>query len=698
MSKSLVFIPTAFHFERFKTLSLNWDQIDVFTYDVNVASLAKDVCNVIDLTSFMSEAEINLNIEKTMEILAFWESEMQGKFVHRGISLAELLVFDQYNFISSFLSMELSLPRLLDAQQPKQIMLFQEFFKPDFCGLPNTYYPDGLNGIVAKHASQRGIELTLIPGLDFTDHQSAFILNLIRENGSGFGTEPVVIDAKKLPQLDLFQGQAFTRCVFLVGYSMEMYDQGLLFNFLKEDPKTLFVFVCLQNTPMIQRGPSFLSLDFRLIKLWPFDLGPVYQKIEAQRKLFFEGKSNLHQRYPEIFQNRFLDFQFHFFFDSLKDGVRSIEAMNLLKQSFQPDLVLAGGSSALGGVRVAVETLNQMKIPTLGFMHGTTWIAHHLRRIPFPFQHFAVRGEKHIGKIQKHVPKSLPATCIGDLREHLQNSTQAPELTQYLNHHFPPSDTRPAILFVTATFMLGFGEIVSNPTKHIQTWEYLTHLANKRKDLRFFLKPHPGYDSFQFYQQICHPHSQVSLLERTLPVTQFIEKVDAVVCVNMYSSTMLETALLGKPFLYLRDACYKSSPLHFEEVAEIPDLLVEDVKDLEAVLDKILQDHNFKQRLLEYGQALMRGFTSYTGETALQKTLALLEHMIASHPVVHGERESNFGYFLVLLAERYLHVLQTGNQSALNEVIQFLQGQLVTESERNAFQTYLNSLSHSLTH
>lgn len=693
MSKNLIFIPTIYHFDLFQKSKPDWSCLNVFTDNFNVGSIAMEYTDVFYLTSYMAEAEINAHLEQTLDIQRVWVQSLQGRVIHRGISLPELTVPDHYNAILTYLNLNCALPRLLDELQPERLLIFQEFDKPDFMGLPHTHYPDGMHGVIAHQAQLRNLPLSILPGLAFTDDHSSLILSIIQENTHHFPQQVCSNGLESLPQVALFAEKKFKRCIFLIGYYMEMFDQDLLFKHLQSDPDTLFVFLSMQNTPLLQWGPSFLSLDFRIFKYWPFDLNSIYQTIDAESRQFFQHSGLLQEKYPDIFKNHFLDFQFQFFFNSLKNNARTIEAMHLCNDSFQPDLILAGGSSSLGGVRAGVETFNHLNIPTLGVMHGGLWFDYHLKRFAYPVKFFAVRGEKYIDKIAKITPHEIEVTSVGDLREHMQEQQVSSQTSQAIDSLFPSEDNRSTVLLVTSSFMVGFSEIVSDPSKNLKTWDALIKLAESRQDLRFLLKPHPGYDFFQFYDRICSPNSKIELLDKLIPVTEILKKVDSVVCVNIFSSTMLEAAHMGKPFVYLRDACYKNSPLHMEEIVEVPDFLVEEVENLEGVLDRIHGDPIFHKKLINAGNEILMGFTSFTGNNALTKALDLISDLISKHPVLHSESQHPLGIFIFAVAQAYQHWQRTSDRSALDALTSHIPWDKLKETEKQALQNYFNILA-----
>jgi hypothetical protein len=699
MSHDLIFIPTVFHWNQLKD---QWNQLKdsfILTYDFSVGSLAQNYGNVIYVQSFITEDELKANDDEALDLIKAMGQLFSKKFVHRGVDLAYISARDHRSAMIALLNMRIALKRIFEDLEIKQIYLFQELFKPDFAALPNTYYPDIIQALISVFALKKSIGINWLPGVKHTDMHSDLIFHIISENSRKTLTGNLA--REELPfSGPIFDQTQFKRTVFLVGYQMEIFDQEQLFTHYKEDPETLLIFLSLQNTPIFEKTLSYLGLDFRYLKLFPFELTHLFQEIDICQAEFCTMDSEIHRKYPEIFNNAFLEFQYKFFFNTIKDNARTVEGMYWISQAFKPDLVLGGGSAtAMSAVAASLEFFTQNGFSTLGIMHGTMYADYQFSYIFFPFKHLAVRGKEQLIQIEKSLKirsRTPQLNYLGDLRQHMniKNINTNPEKAA-LEKIFAQKSGLFPILLVTSSFNNGMAENICNPEIHFKTWIKLKEIAKRRKDLCFFVKNHPGYDFFGFYADFCNESSPFILLEKTIPITLILEHIKLAICVNNYTSAMIECASFNIPFLYLRDAVYKNGNYINSKIIQNPALLIEKTEELENTVDRFIQNTDFQSELQEAGKMLVKSFTSEMGSEALSTALTLTEEIIAQKNTYSEDTTKNAPSFVSWITQlAYGHLLwkQTGEINTMQNIIQSISHLPFSDSEKVLIQDYLQEI------
>jgi len=696
MIVDMIFVPTLFHWKQLKNHWHKFNDTYILTYDFSVGSLAQKYGKCIYVQSFLKESELKKHDDEALYLIQAMGALFSDKLIHRGVDIAWHSSRDHRSAMIALLNMRKALPRIFEDLKIKRLALFQELFKPDFAALPNTYYPDIIQAMLAWYAQIYSIQIDWVPGVAHTDSHSDLIFHIISENSRLSPTGKIPLDNYQF-STPIFSQEKFEQVVYLVGYQMEMFDQEQLFHHLKQDPKTLFIVLSLQNTPMFELTQSFLNLDFRYIKFWPFDLAELFKTVDQFHDKFSTMESQIHADYPDIFQNGFLDFQHTFYFNSIKDCARSVEGMYWMSQAFQPDLVLGGGSAiAMSAVGSAVDFFSENDYTTLGIMHGTMYADYQFSYMSLPFKHLAARGKDQIIQIEKFKHKRIKYPelhYLGDLRQHmaLGESDRHPD-NQLLTKVFSQNLDKVPILLLTSSFNNGMAENICDPQKHLDTWFKLRDIAEKRKDIVFYIKNHPGYDFFGFYSEFCGQSSPFILIDKSIPITLILPHVKLAVCINNYTSAMIECSFCNIPFLYLREAVYKNGNYINSKLVENSSILLEDISELEPSLDRVINEPAFSTSLLEAGQILVKSFTTEKEKDVLKTALSLIDTILKkeSKPFIPKENEGGLISWLIQIAYSHLSWKETGNKTNIENLVNSISSLQFSDNEKYLVQAYLN--------
>jgi hypothetical protein len=311
--------------------------------------------------------------------------------------------------------------------------------------------------------------------------------------------------------------------------------------------------------------------------------------------------------YPEIFANPHLRFQFRRIWAELSRAARLGESFLALLESTRANLVVFGYDGFIVE-RTLAALARGRGVPTVGLIHGGLTHTMGMQVRAGDADHFLVWGEEDVRGMTRCGVSPDRIRIVGSMRHGVGHRPQLPiaeSARVEARRRLGLPEERPVVLMLTSD-TLGMSAPIADLLKHRQTWRDLLSLATRRPDLTFVIKPHPGWDHYEFYRRLCAggPPNLVFLYDATLGPC--VEAAAVAVLVNAITTAALDAMLLGVPVVYLRGAIYPveatKDPLQDGAV-----ILAHDVAAFESVLQDLLSEGDFRHRAL----AAFKPFLAY---------------------------------------------------------------------------------------
>lgn len=221
---------------------------------------------------------------------------------------------------------------------------------------------------------------------------------------------------------------------------------------------------------------------------------------------------------------------------------------------------------------------------------------------------------------------------------------------------------------MTSLSGLGVTAPVANLTQLRDDWQHLSELIERRQDLHFIIKPHPRYDYYDFYRNLCANLPSNVELREGVSLSEVFPDVSVAVMVNYPSTAALEAMLAGVPLVYLRSAMYKAAGLRSAlDAGNV--ICVDHVEDLETVLDELIGNPARRAEALENSQAFVAQFAPYVGETALARMLDVIDQLTSQEKQQQARPIPNRATDILLFMRAIREYLASGNKEYLHEAL-----------------------------
>jgi hypothetical protein len=593
---------------------------------------------------------------------------------HRGVSLLNTFHLEAYHPLLSCLNTARAFERLLAEQPWSELFLCSGLCYPDYWNLARTAESDSVCAVMALLAQQHGLPVTWLQPTPQADEHTQFIRYMLSQTGAhAAGAYPVPPEG--------LQPLKPGRCIFLLGWGLELNDQALLAEYLAEDPDTYFVFLSFQNTPQYYRSESALYLDMRYFTSWPHPLSEQEAAIEARWQ---ELPSYWEQAFPEraaLLNNPFWRFQHQLNQALFKGNLRVIEAMHILYEHFQPVLTLSGGTHKFSPVKTAVDTLTQRGVPNINFMHGGILFPYNLKTKVFTVDSsLAVRGKIHYQQLAEFWEpfERSDVRVIGELRKNLP--TTKGRTSTHKN--------KPSILLLSSRLGHGMYNISSSMHKHLETWLYIEDLIQKYPNWEFQLKPHPGYDYFGFYSQM-QGDTNLTIIEQTTPLRDILPQADVAIAINVPTSSIVEAALAEVPTLYLCTT-HKQGSEQFKANLEPYIWQISTLSELEPAILSLLENTDEQKKRLSAMDEFKELWSTAQNNLALDNAKKFIASKIGSPPAM--QPKASYGQWI----QQITHISEAHFYWRTGNGLEILQQRAQTwhrntpQERQEALENYLN--------
>ncbi len=394
------------------------------------------------------------------------------------------------------------------------------------------------------------------------------------------------------------------------------------------------------------------------------------QKLNRAQEAHRSSFNHYTGRYPEIFANSYLRFQFERIFAEMRKAVRLGLSFASLLDILQPSLIIFG-HEAFAIERALVQIARCNKIPTVGLLHGGLQPKYGRLGVVGDADHIMVWGPNDVRELKWAGIGEERLNQVGSLRfDRLYRFATTGSKNDNIQSHKIQIKQRlrlsihhPVILLLTAPTNVELSQPAADPAGHRKTWYELVALANRRSDLTFVIKPHPAYDFIDFYRYLCDHGPRNLILLKPLNLEVAVQASDVAVLINYCSTAAMEAMLLNVPVVFVRTAIY-TTEMHKDIFGERATKQVSSIAELEVTIDRLLSDGTFGCENILDSQQLLQSLLGERGQTALERMMAKLEEIaipqINIPPNPKPDLENNATQ---RFAEKMKHLYESGNEN-----------------------------------
>jgi hypothetical protein len=384
------------------------------------------------------------------------------------------------------------------------------------------------------------------------------------------------------------------------------------------------------------RAIRVLASDTSTYVAWP------WQEIEGRRRLgrawkaFLSFQAAYGGPHPALFANPYLRFQFRQLWADMMRAARLGESFQVLLDTVRPDVVVFA-HEAFVLERTLVRLARGRGIPTAALIHGGFGSLAASRGIVGDADRVLVWWENDAEEQMKWEVDRERVRAIGSLRytDGVDLPSAAPLQDERrkkgkARHLLGLRPGQPVVLFLTASINCGLASPLADPRAHRRTWHDLVELARRRPEVTFLLKPHPSYDLYEFYRQLCRDAPPNLLLRENDALDLALDGSDVAALVNYCTTAALEAMLRRIPVVFLRTAIY---PVAGGDSLEREGALqARSVQEFEARVDELLRNEAVRRRAEAEGTALAARVIGTPAGAARERFLAEINALVPAPP------------------------------------------------------------------
>ncbi len=295
---------------------------------------------------------------------------------------------------------------------------------------------------------------------------------------------------------------------------------------------------------------------------------------------FFTSNSNgkVLADYPEIFNNDFLNYQFEAVIRELEFSKNRALVFKKLLLNLNPTVVIFGHDNFINEYILTIET-NRLNFESISFIHGIFG-----SKINFDSSVGCSNSFLAYNSIFKEIfpNKSANIHPIGDL------------FTSYfrknLINHIPDlrNNIIKKILIITSPINSHLSVPIASANIHLKFYEELKIYANRNLRISFYIKPHPGYDHYDFYKN--YIGNNIYLIKDS-NLNDVIDECNLILMPNCITSAALDCFLKRKPLIFFNNAIYDLPDWRFS-IPSLEDFELSNFTDLELFIQ------NYEKSLL----------------------------------------------------------------------------------------------------
>lgn len=460
-----------------------------------------------------------------------------------------------------------------------------------------------------------------------------------------------------------------------------------------------------------------MATNYRLVRISPWKLGPdglfaasIHQTefdaaLQDARRGLAKCRCEYRGPYPEIFSNPYLEFQFLRILDEIQVAAHIGAAFGSVLDVLRPSLLILG-HEAFTQERMLVRQAQERGIPTVSLFHGGLGHSVGRRGIVGTADHVLVWGESDARLLECYGVDTARIHTVGSLQYakkfsqigHVNTVEQVSGCRDVAKRRLGLPTGKPVVAFLTASVCSGFASIIANPPGHRKAWMELVQMLENRPDITFVIKPHPGFDHYEFYRHLNRRAPKNMVLLESASLDEVLATAEVAVLVNYCTTAALEAILAGIPVVFLRKEIL---PLNSREdsLKEHGAAPVSSVEELESMLDRLLHNDIARAAVIDDAKWVLRQYLGERDRPILPRIEAFLDQVtLETLPAVENHLQARGGdSFAIELAEAERMLWECAGPSEYLHAIRNLRVSTVDDSQLDVWnETNLFSLAYSL--
>jgi hypothetical protein len=354
----------------------------------------------------------------------------------------------------------------------------------------------------------------------------------------------------------------------------------------------------------------------------------------------------------QLFSNPFLYFQFERLRDELFDTAKYGKAFLSIIEVIDPSLIIFGHDAFTRHSHL-VNIARENNIVTASLVHGGFGYKIGGNFVTGKCDHVFVWNDYRktvlVEEFHGNSEQLLTLGCLKLENEFFQYLSGKPPILQTTKiiDKAPVPKHNSVVLIVTAAIHNGFASPLASPSKHIDAFQKLISLINKRQDILFILKPHNAYDYYDFYLSINNSMGNNFIYDETSTLNELLELSDICIMINYFTTAALEAMLQRIPVIYVDNAVYKLS-LWEPLVPEFKLNRLKSINNLEIHIDKLLLDMQFMKATLLEADNIIKSTFNYPGLSARDRFKSYLETIEVSDRIHTSKYEQMWAEIIEL--------------------------------------------------
>lgn len=316
-------------------------------------------------------------------------------------------------------------------------------------------------------------------------------------------------------------------------------------------------------------------------------------------------------KYPYLFNNKYLDFQFKALKNELSKGINITIGLLSLSNYFNFKYIFFGADCFVCESVISELSQNE-KIETVSLIHNGISVLKDLRFFGNEMSKKLVWNDYDFDIMNSSVSQNLNEFLkIGAYKLHKQNELRNLKFNKRKEKN---------ILLLTAKINNSFSSILVNYKDVISNLELC---ISNLDDENLIIRNHPSFDDYELYVHLTKKYPDKNIqIDNNSNLSTLLQNCDLVLAINYLSTAHIEAMFYRKPVFFIdwKRLKYSGNKLHslidnnikkIESINEFKNVLIDLRENNFTLLDQILEKQN----------KILSNFAPFYSETELTKRL-----------------------------------------------------------------------------
>ena len=328
--------------------------------------------------------------------------------------------------------------------------------------------------------------------------------------------------------------------------------------------------------------------------------GQVYSLLCEAEKGWKDINFELIEKYSEVFDNPYLEFQFEKIRQELVFSIiAGVRLIKVIETTGAESVIF--GHAAFTFERLMCRVANLRGIVTTELLHGGAGLKLHFR---------GVVGESARIFVWNNIDRSLLNRFgVNSIRTKIhtpfRNVANAPKKSEKNPKSTILRGDRKVITILTTAINCGLAAPLANASGHIAGINELIRLVKEHPDLDFTIRPHPNYDYHNIYRWISELGYENLVQFSNFKTVDIIGESSLCIMFNYYSSAAIECFKLGVPVVFYDKSVFKLPDwVPCYDVLDRKIVTSKNYQELLEAINLILNNTQFHQECVDSGNAI----------------------------------------------------------------------------------------------